>query len=118
MNKFSQLNLQENKTFIFSLTGILCQLMKQGKIQYGIFGHILESGGRGVNAAQESISQKTKSKTLWVNVGSASAIPWKMVAGHFEEGMAMVMTIGKDGASYEVIKAAKARSLRWSGGQP
>ena len=30
----------------------------------------------------------------------------------------MVMTIGKDGATYEVIKAAEARSLRWGGGKP
>ena len=98
--------------------GALNQLMNKAKIQYGIFGHILESGGRGVNAAQEPVSVGTKSKTLWVNVGSASAIPWKMVDGHFEEGMGMVMTIGKDSASYEVIKAAEARSLRWGGGQP
>ncbi len=96
----------------------LNDLMSKAKIQYGIFGHILESGGRGVNVAQDPIPAGVKSKTLWVNVGSASAIPWKMVDGHFEEGMAMVMTISKDGASYEVVKAAAARSLRWTGGQP
>ena len=96
----------------------LNQLMKKGKIQYGIFGHILEAGGRGVNAAQEPVEVGKVSPSLWVNAGSASAIPWKMVGGHFEEGMAMVMTIGKDGATYEVIKAAEARSLRWGGGKP
>ena len=52
---------------------------EKGKIQYGICGHILGAGGRGVNAAQEPV-EVGKMELLWVNAGSAITIPWKWSA--------------------------------------
>lgn len=91
-------------------------MMTKDKISFGIFGHILESGGRGVNAQNETVKPGVKSPTLMVNVGSASAIPWKMLGGTSAQGMAMMVTIGRTGASYEVITAAQAVAVKRKAG--
>jgi Icc-related predicted phosphoesterase len=96
--------------------GMLNTMMANDKISFGIFGHILESGGRGVNAQNEAVKPGVKSPSLMVNVGSASAIPWKMLDGSSAEGMAMVVTVGRAGASYEVLTAAKAVAVKRKAG--
>ena len=83
----------------------LSQLMKSNGIGFGIFGHILESGGRGVDGNDQFVEPGTKSKKLFVNVGSSSAIPWRMRDGSMKRGMAMLLTVDKRGASYEVLTA-------------
>jgi Icc-related predicted phosphoesterase len=87
---------------------MLSTMMLKDKMSFGIFGHILESGGRGVNAQGEVVKPGVVSPSLMVNVGSASAIPWKMLGGRSAEGMAMMVTFGRSGASYEVLTAAQA----------
>jgi len=95
---------------------MLNEVMAKNKIRYGIFGHILEAGGRGVNTKQEPVEPGVKSKSLWVNAGSASAIPWKMLGGTVGEGIAMIVTIGAKAGSYEVVTATEARMLKWKAG--
>ena len=83
----------------------ISKLIASNGIGFGIFGHILEAGGRGVDKAGAAVPQKTKVKQLYVNAGSASAIPWRMRDGSVNRGMAMMLTIDRQGASYEVLDA-------------
>ena len=91
----------------------LSALITNNGIGFGIFGHILEAGGRGVNKAGAAVAPKTKVKQLYVNAGSASAIPWRMRDGSTNRGMAMLLTIDRHGASYEVFNAESM----WASGQ-
>ncbi|MEO1175452.1 MAG: hypothetical protein AAFX94_25875, partial [Myxococcota bacterium] len=72
-------------------------------IKYGIFGHILESGGRAVGGDMKTpIEEKSESPTLFVNAGSISGDPWGMNDGSTSYGMAMIITIEGKTAAYEV----------------
>ncbi len=83
----------------------LSELISNNGVAFGIFGHILESGGRGVGGDGTSVAPKSRVKKLYVNVGSSSAIPWRMRDGSMNRGMAMLVTIDRHGASYEVFNA-------------
>lgn len=73
------------------------------KIKYGIFGHILESGGRAVRGDMKTpIPEKKSSPTLFVNAGSVSGDPWGMNDGSTSYGMAMIITIEDGAATYQV----------------
>ncbi|MCK5689192.1 metallophosphoesterase [Myxococcota bacterium] len=79
------------------------KVLKDNKISYGIFGHILEAGGRGVAGDQKTpVAPKKVSKTLHLNAGSLSGDPWPLLSGKTGYGIAMIMRIDENGASYEV----------------
>jgi Icc-related predicted phosphoesterase len=80
----------------------LAKLVKDQKIPFGIYGHILESGGRGVQINQKSpVKEGKKSKTLHVNAGAMSAFPWVMHNHRASYGMAMMMVIQNSKAFYK-----------------
>ena len=83
----------------------LSDLITGNGIGFGIFGHILEAGGRGVDKAGKAVAPNTKVKQLYVNAGSASAIPWRMRDESINRGMAMLLTIDRYGATYKVLNA-------------
>lgn len=81
----------------------MASLIAGKKIPFGLFGHILESGGRAVKSDMKSpVKPKTKSKTLHLNAGSVAGDPWGMNDGQTSYGMAMIVTIDGGKASYEV----------------
>ena len=80
----------------------LAKLVKGQKIPFGIYGHILESGGRGVKINQASpVKEGKATTTLHVNAGATSAFPWGMHNHRASYGMAMLVTIQKGKASYK-----------------
>ena len=83
----------------------LSSLMRKYGVRFGIFGHILEAGGRAVNLKQSSIEGEQWSSSLLVNAGSVSAIPWRLLDGTLSYGMAMLVTIEKGKIKYSLLKS-------------
>ena len=65
-----------------------------GKIAFGVFGHILEAGGRATDlSGKKQIRQNTPVAQLFVNPGPAFADPWPLNDGRVSHGMAAILTI-------------------------
>jgi hypothetical protein len=79
------------------------ELIERKGIPFGIFGHILEAGGRAVG---EDMSTPVKSDTpataLYLNAASLSGDPWGLNDGTTATGMAFVVIIEGDKAKYEI----------------
>ena len=78
-------------------------------VDFGIFGHILEAGGRATDDATShkplKMPMKKPTPRLFVNVGSASSIGLKMLDKKTARGLAAIVTIepvGTTGASGKV----------------
>ena len=84
----------------------LAAALEQAKIPFGVFGHILEAGGRATDlSGKREIKPLSWSETLYVNPGSANSIPWLMNDGTNSKGLASIITISADRkARYEVIR--------------
>lgn len=74
----------------------LAALLTSVPIKFGVFGHILEAGGRAT--ADVDIQQPIKlpmrvpSSSLYLNVGSASSYGWQMLDKKTSRGMAAIVT--------------------------
>jgi len=69
-------------------------VLQQAKIQFGVFGHILESGGRATDlAGKKQVKPNTLSAELFVNPGPAFADPWPLNGGAVSHGMAALLTL-------------------------
>ena len=79
----------------------LAQLLQDDVVRFGIFGHILEAGGRATDDATKhkplKLPMKKATPRLFVNVGSASSIGLKMLDKKTSRGMAAIVTITPDG---------------------
>jgi Icc-related predicted phosphoesterase len=83
------------------MTGFIRDL----KIRYGLFGHILEAGGRATDlSGVKKVKQKRWVKALYVNAGSLNPDPWKMLDGSTSRGMGMIVEISDKKARYTVEK--------------
>ena len=89
----------------------LASVMAQAKIPFGIFGHILEAGGRGTDLAGKAVKPNTPSAELLVNPGPAFADPWQLNGGAVSHGMAAILTIRGGKGEWQSItpKSATAK---------
>jgi Icc-related predicted phosphoesterase len=75
----------------------LQKLLTDDLVRFGIFGHILEAGGRATADAAThkalKVPMKKGSPKLFVNVGSASSLGVKMLNKKTSRGMAAIVTI-------------------------
>ncbi len=76
----------------------LAALLQEGNLRFGIFGHILEAGGRATDDPAKhkllALPMKKPTKSLFVNVGSASSFGIAMIDGKkTSRGMAAIVTI-------------------------
>ncbi len=84
------------------------KMMKKANISFGLFGHILEAGGRGTGKDFSSPVKAGKSaKALHINAGSISGDPWGLNNGKTSFGMAMIFSMDNGKASY-VVKNYKS----------
>ena len=81
---------------------MLTKLVQESGVKFGIFGNIHEAGGRGCDAKGTLIAQGTPSEQLFLNPGPADSIRWPMNDKTESVGMAAVMTIAGNKASYKV----------------
>lgn len=83
----------------------LTTLLDDNEIPFGIFSHILESGGRALDAPQAetavALPMKTPSPRLYVNVGASTAFAWGMLDGKTSRGQAAIFRVERhaDGTS-------------------
>ena len=97
----------------------LAQAIADAKIQFGVFGHILEAGGRATELeGKKAIKPGVLSPALFVNPGPAFADPWAMNDGKLSKGMAAILTLkGGKGEWAQVLaappeKAPKAKGVK------
>ncbi len=69
-------------------------LMKSASVRFGIFGHILESGGLLANVTGgKLVDAQAWSRRLWVNAGSVSSVAQDLHDGEAHQGMAAIVEI-------------------------
>ncbi len=84
----------------------ISEFLQKHQIKFGIFGHILEAGGKGCDLSGETYLSAGKwHDSLYVNAGSSSSVPWKMNNGTVSKGMAMIYSIKGKKAMYKLLKA-------------
>jgi Icc-related predicted phosphoesterase len=84
----------------------MADVLARAKLSFGIFGHILEAGGRATDATgKHEIKQGAWSDTLFLNPGSANSAPWPMNSGAASYGMAALLTLEGNKAKYEIIRS-------------
>jgi Icc-related predicted phosphoesterase len=84
----------------------LAEFMAQTKIPFGIFGHIVEAGGRATDLqGKKEVKPATFTESLFLNPGSANSAPWRLNAGGETWGMAAVVTIDGKKAKYDIIRS-------------
>jgi len=78
------------------------------KIPFGVFDHVLESGGRATDlSGKKEIRPLTPAEALYVNAGSGNSLPWRMNVGPESYGMAVVLTVEGKKAKYEVFRSPR-----------
>lgn len=87
------------------------------KIPFGVFGHILESGGRATDLeGKRQIRAGTPASALYLNPGPAFADPWGLNGGGVSHGMAAILTLKDGKGEWQQLKAAapdaRARLVR------
>ena len=91
----------------------LRKLIDELPISFGIFSHILESGGRiGTNVAGDGPLKtpvRDAQERLYLNVGSASAFAWEMLDNRRSEGMAAVFRLRNGRATARILSLKSRR---------
>lgn len=100
----------------------VAKLLQDGKARFGIFGHILESGGRATADATTHaplpLPMKKSSSSLFMNVGSASSVGVELLNKKTSRGIAAIVTVdnlasgGTATVSFVPLKKWRAISLR------
>lgn len=89
----------------------MAELLETVPVPFGIFGHILEAGGRATTnlktGAPVKFPMKKPAERLYFNAGSASATPWGMLNGKQSYGMAAVLTVDGGKGKLEFITLRK-----------
>lgn len=81
----------------------MTELIKDLKINVGIFGHILEAGGRATDLTGKTARAPGRfHPSLYVNAGTANPDPWRMLDGSTGYGMALVVEIRPKDAKFTV----------------
>ncbi len=79
-------------------------VMKSASIRFGVFGHILESGGRLLKGTKgKTVGAGEWSRRLWVNAGSVSSVEQDLHDGDSHQGMAAIVE----------LDAKKRRARAW-----
>ncbi len=85
----------------------LNRVIRRMGVKFGIFGHILESGGRAVRSDMKTrVKEGVASDELHLNSGSVSADPWAMLGGKTFFGMSVIMEIKGGKASFKTKRFA------------
>lgn len=83
----------------------LTAAIAQAKIPFGIFGHILESGGRATDLeGKKAVRPGQAVPALYLNPGPAFADPWNLNSGGVSHGMAAILTIKNGKGEWQPVK--------------
>jgi Icc-related predicted phosphoesterase len=88
----------------------LNRFIEEQGVHLGIFGHILEAGGRAVDPATERALRPGKwSKQLWINAGCATSLVTQLHDGTKHAGMAAVVETDGKRARYWLSRRAPSK---------
>lgn len=91
----------------------LAAAIAEAHINFGVFGHILESGGRATDLeGKKTVKPGQVVPALYVNPGPAFADPWGLNGGGVSHGMAAILTIKNGKGEWQQVKAAKQAASR------
>ncbi|MBN2494225.1 MAG: hypothetical protein JXR96_06520 [Deltaproteobacteria bacterium] len=82
----------------------LAGFIREHGLRFGLFSHILEAGGRAVDAGQKPVGEGGWHETLFINAGSANPLAWQLNDGSTSCGMAVLLRVN--------VKTGRA-SHRW-----
>jgi len=83
----------------------LAKLIAEKNIPFGLFGNIHEAGGKAVAKDLKTlVAPNTMSDSLFINVGPGDTDPWNMNDNTVSYGMATVMKIEGNKASYKTYR--------------
>lgn len=87
---------------------MMTAMIRDLKIRFGLFGHILEAGGRATDlTGTKPVKPKKWAKALFTNCGTINPDPWKMLNGSTSSGMAMIIEINAKKARYSIEKPGR-----------
>jgi Icc-related predicted phosphoesterase len=94
----------------------LAAAIAEARIQFGVFGHILEAGGRATDLqGRKPVKQGLAVPALYVNPGPAFADPWALNGGGVSRGMAAILTIRGGKGEWQQIKPGKQAAPKGRG---
>ena len=89
----------------------LAVAIAEARISFGVFGHILESGGRATDlTGRKQIKPGQSVPALYLNPGPAFADPWNLNSGAVSHGMAAILTIKNGKGEWQQVKASASGS--------
>lgn len=87
----------------------LAAAIAAAKINFGVFGHILEAGGRATDLEGRKLVKPGQLATsLFVNPGPAFADPWGLNGGGVSRGLAAILTIKNGKGEWQQVKPGVA----------
>ena len=85
----------------------LTEMLKENKIKFGLFGHVFESGGHATAFdGKTSVPAGIWQESLFIQVGSAEALPLSLVGEGRSVGMAQIVAFSAARARYQTILAS------------
>lgn len=89
----------------------LATAIAEARINFGVFGHILEAGGRATDLdGKKLVRPGQQAASLFVNPGPAFADPWGLNGGGVSHGMAAILTIKNGKGEWQQVKPGVAGS--------
>ncbi|MCA1826504.1 MAG: metallophosphoesterase [Myxococcales bacterium] len=87
----------------------LAAAIAEAKINFGVFGHILESGGRATDLdGRKPVKPGLVAPALYVNPGPAFADRWALNSGGTSRGMAAILTLRNGKGEWQPVRAGVA----------
>jgi Icc-related predicted phosphoesterase len=87
----------------------LAAAIAEAKIPFGVFGHILEAGGRATDLEGRKLVRPGQlAPVLYVNPGPAFADPWGLNGGAVSHGMAAILTLKNGKGEWQQVKPGVA----------
>ena len=82
---------------------LLSRLLAQGRLAFGLFGHVAEAAGRATTVDGQAVAPGRPSDTLLMQVGAADALPYQTLAGSWLAGAAAIVEVRRGKASYQPL---------------
>lgn len=83
---------------------LLRDLIREEKVPFGLFSHILEAGGLAYDRGRKPVREDNPASSLYLNVGSANPMRWTLNSGKVSCGQAAVVRIRGKTASYTWVR--------------
>lgn len=84
---------------------MLAQAMKSSQVKFGLFGHVYESGGHATTNSGAAVASGVWQESLFIQAGSADAVPVSFVGGGRSTGMAQIVEFSGGRGRFRTLTA-------------